>query len=264
MLAFLKRLLDRRPAMRQRLDVATVSACGLVRPDNQDHFLVDDEHAFFCVADGMGGGEGGALASDIACRCLGDAAGRSSSFLARVQRVSEAIRTANAEIRNHARQAGYRQMATTVTALTIDPTDMTSAVIASVGDSRVYRFRGGALTQLTHDHTLAGELNRRGAMRGYAAGLDARVGSLSHVLTRAVGIEEDVQPDWRSIDVQEDDWYLLCSDGVYDMVSDEALSAAFAAGGSAADMAARLEGRVVAEGATDNYTLVVVRIGGAQ
>ena len=109
---------------------------------------------------------------------------------------------------------------------------------------------------------MAGELSRRGSMKGLSEGLGLRIGKLSHVLTRAVGIESEVQPDWKKVDLREGDWILICSDGVYDMVSDEGIREAFAAGGRAEDVAARLERKTLDGGAVDNYTMVVVKVGG--
>ena len=261
MFGFLRKLgLFRR--RRRRLEVAALSAQGLVRAENQDHYLVNRGRAFFCVADGMGGGEGGAQASDIVCRCLGGAISHRVSFPERVKRAADAIRRANCEIREFARAMGYRQMATTVTLFAVDDGSASSAVIGYVGDSRVYRFRGGELAQLTHDHTLAGELSRRRLKRGLSAGTGGRAGVLSHVLTRAVGIEPEVQPDWRRVDLLEDDWYLLCSDGIYDMVPEDELRKAFAAGGTSSELISRIEEMTIAGGAVDNYTMIAVKVGG--
>lgn len=263
MIAFLKRLGWLRPR-RRRLEFAALSEKGLVRTENQDHYLAKPSRAFFCVADGMGGGEGGAEASAIVCRCLDEAVARRSSFSERIRRSAEAILCANDRIRQFARAAGYRQMATTVVLFAVDDGEHASAVIGSVGDSRVYRFRDGALAPLTHDHTMAGELSRRGAMRGLVPGLGGSIGALSHILTRAVGIEPTVQPDWRRVDLREGDWYLICSDGVYDMVSEKGLRKAFAAGGSPAEVVSRIEGKILEGGAGDNYTMIAIRVGGMQ
>lgn len=243
------------------LEFAAVSERGLVRPDNQDHFTVHQESGVFCVADGMGGGEGGAKASEIACASISRAASDRGDFPERIKRIAAAVREANGEIRKYAKKAGFRQMATTVTFLAVERRTGVG-VIGYVGDSRIYRFRDGELTQLTHDHTLAGELSRRAATRALANQLDGRAGALSHVLTRAVGIEPDVQTEWRKIDLRAGDMYLICSDGVYDMVAAGGLREAFAAGGTPQEVADRLAGRVVDGGAEDNYTAIVLRIGG--
>ena len=243
------------------LECAAVSERGLVRRDNQDHFTVHPESGVFCVADGMGGGEGGAKASEIACDKMSEAAAARGDFPERIKRIAAAFRAANGEIRDFARKAGYRQMATTTTVLAVERRTGVG-VIGYVGDSRVYRFRDGELTQLTHDHTLAGELSRRTATRALASQLDGRAGALSHVLTRAVGIEPEVQTEWRKIDLHDGDMYLICSDGVYNMVNADGMRDTFAAGGTLQEIVDRLAGKIVDGGAEDNYTVVVLRTGG--
>ena len=245
------------------VEFATLSERGLVRPDNQDHFLVLCERGFFCVADGMGGGEGGAKASEIACAAMKRMVSRSKDFPGMVKAAAGAVCEANSEIREYAKKAGYRQMATTVTALMIDRERTGDGVIGYVGDSRAYRYRGGELAQLTHDHTLAGELSRsKAASRAAAAQLGARAGMLAHILTRAVGIEPDVQTEWRKIDVKSGDLYLVCTDGVYDMLAQETIREACAAGGQTDEIVRRLARLIVEAGAEDNYTIVAFRIGG--
>lgn len=260
----IKRLFGRSGGWSRKLDVASVCSRGMVRSENQDSFLVADDRALFCVADGMGGGDGGAEASAIMCRRLDRTVKARTSFPERIRQAAEAIRGANGEIRDYAHKAGYRQMATTVVILALDEAPSATAIVASVGDSRMYRFRDGNFQQMTHDHTLAGELSRRASMRSLASEFGARTGALSHVLTRAVGIEEEVQPDWRKLDVRPGDVCMICSDGVYDMVPDEGIRAAIAAGGTAAEIAARIERLVLAEGAADNFTAIVVKIGGGE
>ncbi len=249
-----------RPAL--PLSAASLSACGLVRRDNQDHLFVRRTAKAYCVADGMGGGEGGAEASRIVCAELASAAVGNKDFADRVRGVAEAIHASNAKIRDYAASAGYRQMATTVVVLVVDPESCRVGVIGHVGDSRVYRLRKGSLTRLTHDHTLAGELGRSAAANAIAGDMGGRRHVIAHMLTRAVGLEKEVQPDWRKIDIKSGDWFLLCSDGVYDMVSERKIESALAAGGAPSDVVARLEAFVVAAGAEDNYSMVVIKAGG--
>ena len=258
MIEFLKGLFRRKGGI--ELEFAAISECGLVRRDNQDHFAAHPDSGVFCVADGMGGGEGGAKASEIACAKVSKAASDKTDFPERIRRIASAVRAANGEIREYAKNAGYRQMATTATILAVEKRTGVG-VIGYVGDSRVYRFRGGELTQLTHDHTLAGELSRRAATRALADQLDGRAVALSHVLTRAVGIEPDVQTEWRKIDLHDGDMYLICSDGVYDMVAAGGLRDVFAAGGTPQEIADRLAVKVVDGGAEDNYTAIVLKTG---
>ncbi len=248
------------PFCRPPVESASFSARGLVRRENQDRLMVRRARPTFCVADGMGGGEGGAEASRIVCSELSATVARHRNFGPRVRACADAVRTANARIRAFAERAGYRQMATTVALLALDAEDPSIGVVGHVGDSRVYRFRDGGLTCLTHDHTMAGELSRTAVTRAMADEIGCRRHPLAHVLTRAVGVGREVHPEWRKIDVRPGDRYLVCSDGVYDMVPDDALRAAFAAGGAPREVVRRVSREVVAAGAHDNYSLVVVDI----
>jgi serine/threonine protein phosphatase PrpC len=249
-----------RPSL--HMSAASLSERGLVRRDNQDHIFVRRSARSYCVADGMGGGEGGAEASRIVCSALSSAVADNHDFAERVRGVAEAIHASNTKIREFAASAGYRQMATTVTIFLVDPGNCRSGVVGHVGDSRVYRFRKGSLVRLTHDHTLAGELERSAVANALAGDLGGRRHVIAHMLTRAVGLEKEVQPDWRKIDIKSGDWFLLCSDGVYDMVPDSKLEAAIAAGGMPHEVVRRIADEVVAAGAEDNYSMVIIRAGG--
>lgn len=264
MFRFLKKILSR-PGPALSVDCASVSERGLVRADNQDSLLIRDDCRVYCVADGMGGGEGGAEASAIMCRTLDKSVVGRLDFSGRIKAMAAAVHEANAEIRAFARRAGYRQMATTVAMMSLDlDSAAPTAIIGYVGDSRVYRLRSGELARLTHDHTLAGELSRRASVRAAAGKLGADADRLSHVLTRAVGIEGDVQTEWRRVDLAPGDAYLVCSDGVYDMAGDAGIRDALASAATARDAVSALAEKTVAAGAADNYTMIVLKLGGAQ
>lgn len=254
-------LLNRR--WRPQLDVACISERGLVRRDNQDNFFVDRRRSVFAVADGMGGAQGGAKASEIACMFLASASEGARSFLDLMRRSSEAIHQANHEVRKFAAAAGYRQMGTTLAVMFVDTSGQEGAVLAHVGDSRVYRVRDGGIERLTHDHTIAGELSRRSSCSSLVEELQGRAGPLSHMLTRAVGIEDSITPDWRRIDLKPGDTYIICSDGVYDMLPDRALLAIASPSATARETTDRIGAGVLAAGAADNYTCIVIKVGEA-
>ena len=244
-----------------RTDVAFASECGLVRRENQDHVVVDQKTLVFCVADGMGGGEAGGEASASICRNVDSALHERASFADRVRLVDDAIHRADGEIRAVSAAAGYRQMGTTVAVLVSDGKRI--AAVGNVGDSRVYRLRDGKLCQLTRDHTLTAEILSHRLPQGAKPLADVRALALSHVLTRAVGVgQERLKVDWRRVDVKEGDVMLLCSDGVHGSVLPSELAAAVAAGGGAKEILGRICSLVVAAGAHDNYSAVVVKIGG--
>ena len=246
-----------------KVDVASVSERGLVRRDNQDHFFIADNGELYCVADGMGGGEGGAIASDIVCRHMERAVAASHSFPELMKRSSEHITLANSEILDYAAERHWRQMGTTLAALFLDEHG-TTGVVCHVGDSRVYRIRAGEIELLTHDHTLAGEIGRRSSNKRLSEEMSRRMGSLSHVLTRAVGIEPHVTPDWRKIDIHRGDTYMICSDGVHDMVDGNFILGALCAHQKAQEAADALSKKIVEEGACDNFTFIILKIEGAQ
>ena len=246
---------------RFRTDVAFASECGLVRRENQDNVVVDPKTLVFCVADGMGGGEAGGEASASICRNVDSALHERASFADRVRLVDDAIHRADGEIRAVSATAGYRQMGSTVAVLVSDGKRI--AAVGNVGDSRVYRLRDGKLCQLTKDHTLMAEILSHRLPQGAKPLADVRALALSHVLTRAVGVgQERLKVDWRRVDVKEGDVMLLCSDGVHGSVLPSELAAAVAAGGGAKEILGRICSLVVAAGAHDNYSAVVVKIGG--
>jgi len=244
------------------VEIASFSECGPVRPENQDHILVNRRGLVFCVADGMGGGEGGAIASDIVCRGICAAAKRRTDFPERVRRVDEALRDADSEVRAYAAKAGFRHMGCTATILVVDAEEGRSAAVGNIGDSRVYRFRAGDLRQLTEDHTVAREMLRRNVSRSLQYFPSPRTAMLSHVLTRAVGVGEESKLDWRNVDTLEGDVFLLCSDGVHGAIEPADLKDAFTKGGGAGEIAERIRLRVLASGARDNLSAIVVKIGG--
>ena len=246
---------------RFKVDVAFTSERGFVRKENQDHVIVDQKALVFCVADGMGGGEAGGEASDIVCRNVDSVLHDYAGFADRVRLVDEAIRRADGDIRSVAASAGYRQMGSTVAVLVSDGRRI--AAIGNVGDSRVYRLRAGRLQQITRDHTLAEELAQHSSRARPVA--DVHALSLSHVLTRAVGVgQEPLKVDWHKVDVVEGDVLLLCSDGVHGFVPHPVLLGAVQAGGSAREIVDRIATLVVESGARDNYSAIVVKIGGAK
>ena len=220
------------------VESSTVSETGLVRSENQDHVFVDESRYVFCVADGVGGGSEGARASEMVCRnvkmFLNDSA---SGFASRVAAVDRAVAEANSAIYSMARERGYKSMGSTVAVLVLDPANTRHVAVCHVGDSRVYRIRGGMPTLLTRDHRVAG----------------------SHGITRAVGVAPTVDPEWVEIESTNPSRFVLCTDGVHDVVTDPRL-AAFSAAGSVQSAASRLSAEVLRQGAPDNFSFIIVSV----
>lgn len=203
-----------------RITAVSESAVGLVRENNEDHLLVDGQHLVYCVADGMGGGADGEKASEIVCAEIEMLVRyQPADFASRMEASCAAVVCSNEAIFDYSQAMGFEQMGTTLSLLVFDPEDSSHAALCHVGDSRIYRFRKGKVSQLTRDHSVGAELGRR--LGG--ADLANRANPLAHVLTRAIGTGKTVCPDWKKITVEPGDRYLLCTDGVHDVVSDERL-----------------------------------------
>ena len=217
----------------------TVSETGLVRSDNQDHVFVDDAHGVYCVADGMGGGAEGSLASEIVCRdikMLVGAVGR--DFKSLVAGVQKAVEEANNVIYSYAQENGLGVMGSTVAILVLDPANPRHVAVCTVGDTRVYRVSKGMPELLTRDH---------------------RVGKGNNMLTRAVGVSENVSTEWIEMNSTSASRFVLCTDGVHDVVSASRL-AVFVSAGPLQSAADRLSADIVKHGAPDNYSFVLVSV----
>ena len=247
---------------RIHVDISHFSECGPVRRENQDNVFVNRRGLVFCVADGMGGGEGGAIASGMICRQLGASLAKRTDFPERVRLVDDAVRRADAEVREFAAKAGFKQMGSTATVLVVDAEDGRSAVVGNIGDSRVYCLSAGEFRQLTNDHTMEREIFRHHSSRPGGQMAETRASMLSHVLTRAVGVGQNTRLDWKKVDMHSGDVFLLCSDGVHGMVPPALLKGALSEGGRAKDIAERICALVESAGASDNFSGIVVKIGG--
>ncbi|HLG57097.1 MAG TPA: protein phosphatase 2C domain-containing protein [Vicinamibacterales bacterium] len=221
------------------------------RTTNEDALLVDQDRGLFVVADGMGGHNAGEVASGLAVKAIGeflsDGAAPSLNLL------DEALRLANDHILAVAGQEpDYAGMGTTVVAVLL--TDR-QAIYANVGDSRMYLWRGGHLTQLTRDDSWVSA-----ALEGVVE--DAREleqHPMRHVLTKVVGLRPELQPSVAEVGFGVGDVLLLCSDGVHGSVPDAALAALLGGGNTVDQIADSVVRDAIARGATDNVTAIVVR-----
>ena len=205
-----------------QLEIHGATDEGLVREHNEDYISWDVETGLVMLADGMGGHNAGEVASELAVKSIHDALEdvlspevKNACDMNFSEAVSEAVIYANDEINKHAKtHPECTGMGTTIVlALFHDQ----SVICASVGDSRIYRFRQGELSQVTTDHSLVQEM----IDNGYMSEEEALNSTNRNLITRALGIAEDVDVDVEQHEVQKDDIYLLCSDGLSDMITDE-------------------------------------------
>jgi protein phosphatase len=186
------------------------SDTGRRRRRNEDNYVVAPP--LFAVADGMGGAQAGEVASRLAASAL---EGEDSDGLRGLERIDALIQEANRRIYDRAStDPAASGMGTTMTVALVE--EMTVA-IGHVGDSRAYLVRDEQMEQLTDDHSLVNELLKSGRLSEE----EAHVHPQRSVITRAVGTDPDVDVDGFTIEAEEGDVFLLCSDGLTDMVSDE-------------------------------------------
>ena len=208
-------------AMKLDWVAAGVTDVGRVRRNDEDAFLVDTDRGLFAVADGVGGSHAGEVASRLAVDTAAEvlASAVLDGVPADVPRlIARMFAKANAAIvERAASETALAQMATTLVLLYLDRATG-GAWIAHCGDSRVYRWRGGALERLTRDHSFAEALAQAGG-----GGVSVRAQSpFGHVLTRCLG-RQDASPDIRDIDAVPGDRFLLCCDGLTDMIPENDL-----------------------------------------
>ena len=189
---------------------AVASDTGRRRRHNEDDFVVSPP--LFAVADGMGGAQAGEVASGLAAGAL---KGGDSNGIDGPARVDALIQEANRRIYDRASSDPTASgMGTTMTVALVD--GMTVAM-GHVGDSRAYLVRGDTMEQLTDDHSLVNELMKSGKL----SEKEAQMHPQRSVITRAVGTDPDVDIDAFAIEAEEGDVFLICSDGLTDMVPDE-------------------------------------------
>jgi protein phosphatase len=253
--------------LKGKLGCVGVSDAGRVREHNEDTIGTDPDIGLVVLADGMGGYKAGEVASGIAVRTVlslvKDAVERedlgrrdTDSGLSRPGiLLRDAIHRANKIIHQTARtQSHCEGMGTTVVAGLFFDDKLT---IAHVGDSRLYRLRGEELKQVTQDHSLMNEL----VSRGFYTPQEAQRASAKNYVTRALGVEPTVEVDVMEVPVQKDDLYLLCSDGLSDMVEHEDIQLTMSTFGANLQTLARqlvLLGND--NGGRDNISVVLVRV----
>lgn len=226
------------------------SDIGLARQTNEDSYICD--HPIYIVADGMGGHVAGEVASKMVTVAVKEAVQAKSAALPRSEDVlTEAILEANALVLQKAKQqAEYAGMGTTISMFCVDRRE---CLWAHVGDSRIYLLRQRRMTQITRDHSLVWDLVEKGAI--------TKEESLTHprrnLLTRAVGVDEDLQIDTGRLALRPGDRVLLCTDGLTNMVGDEEIQEIISSADIAQSVNALID-RANQNGGIDNITALLI------
>ncbi len=249
--------------LEESLEVAARTDAGMVRSHNEDSISVDAACGLMVLADGMGGYNAGEVASGIAVSVmmaemtplLKGETGQLSDGAQAVSLLADSVQKANAAIYQAARgDEQYAGMGTTVvSALFFD----NRVAVAHVGDSRLYRLRGGMLEAITRDHSLLQEQIDCGMISAE----DARHSQNRNLVTRAVGIDAELEAEIHLHDVLVGDIYLLCSDGLNDMLEDDDIQLILHAMQGNLDLAAeQLIQSANDSGGKDNVSVILVKV----
>lgn len=251
-----------------RAVAAGITDVGLQRDHNEDSFAILKEHELFIVADGMGGHRAGDVASRLATDAIVDFFRATATddftwpfhFDARISeeenRLLTGIRIANRQIiERSSRSREYHGMGTTVVGALFSPRKK-KMYIGHVGDSRAYRVRGGKIQQMTRDHSLVNDYLL--AMPELTE--EQRSELPKNVITRALGMQEQVSVDLQSDDAAAGDCYVLCSDGLSGMIDDSEILEVVSKTPDLEEACRKLIQLANEHGGEDNITALVVRI----
>jgi PPM family protein phosphatase len=254
--------------VRLRALAAGISDVGLQRDHNEDSFAILNDQELYVVADGMGGHRAGDVASRLATDAIVDFFRATASedvtwpfhFDARLSeeenRLLTGIRIANRQIlERSARSRECHGMGTTVVGALFSPTKK-KMYIGHVGDSRAYQVRRGNITQLTRDHSLVNDY-----LLAMPELTEEQKNELpKNVITRALGMQDQVTVDLQSVDAELGDLYVLCSDGLSGMIGDQEILDVTGATDDLHEACRRLVALANEHGGEDNITAVIVRI----
>jgi serine/threonine protein phosphatase PrpC len=235
------------------LQWAGATNVGAVRTNNEDRYLARDDAGLWIVADGMGGHRGGEIASQIACD---EIARRFESPTTRG--LIDAIEAANAAVYQVGEEdPDLAGMGTTVVALAVvDEGGQEELAVANVGDSRIYRLTGGELEQLTEDHSLVADMVREGSLSAEEAASHPQ----RNILTRVLGVYEDVSIDVVTVTPRHGDRFLLCSDGLFNEIPEDRIASVLRRLSDPGEAADELVRGAVEAGGRDNVTVVLVDV----
>jgi protein phosphatase len=244
--------------MSYKVSIFAVSDVGLVRYNNEDSWKHLPEDQFYVLADGMGGHQAGEIASRMAvdglCALFQENHVKDVQEIANTKNLLyQIIQDVNACVHRKGQEgAGLKGMGTTLCCIYLHPDGL---VYAHVGDSRIYRLRGQLLEQLTHDHSLLQELIDLGELSKQ----QAEEFHYKNVITKAIGTQFFVDPVVKSSNLLAGDTFLMCSDGLTDLVSKDEIQKILLQY-SDEEAAAQLVSLAKSRGGYDNITVLIIKV----
>jgi len=242
------------------------SDLGLKRANNEDSFAVENDLGLYLVADGMGGAASGELASRLVAETVVEYIRRyldkpledkerydhfDGQLSARANTLLQAVHLANGLVYEAShRNDEHKGMGSTLSAVLQDNDQV---LVLNVGDSRVFRLRDGLMERLTVDHRLAEDPKMKGVINPEATIMD----SMGNTLTRAMGVRPEVDPDLHRLELLDGDLFLICSDGLSDMVQEEMIASVLQMERNLEQKAKDLIELALAGGGRDNVTVVI-------
>lgn len=241
------------------MQVGFKSDKGLRRSNNEDACFVLLPDKVYVVADGVGGGNAGEIASrtavnEIANYVVDHPISSLNNKYAVVNYLQDCIDKANEKIFDMAHT--YQENSGMATTVSLVHVREGKAFIANVGDSRVYLYRGGQLAQLTEDHTYVNTLVKAGILTAQQAAVDER----KNVIVKALGAEKTVEPDFFQVEILKDDIFIICTDGLYDEVDKGEIIAVLRSIWSMSDVCTELVSRANKNGGHDNITIICLKV----
>lgn len=248
-------------ALTLALDFAAATDIGCKRSNNEDSYGYDADEHLYVVCDGMGGNAAGEVASGMAVRTLIESFsyfGRNEDSTSPMAMIENRLMASIFEANRVVREAGIENpelhaMGTTLVCVCLDGN---RAVVGNVGDSRAYLLRNGTCQQITMDHSLLDEEVRNGNMTPEMAAAS----NLQSVITRAVGVADQVEPDLFAATLQPNDFILLASDGLTRYVRPEEIAAAASTGTELAAICNALIDHAKERGGADNITCILLHV----
>jgi len=240
--------------LRFRLDIAGRTDTGRVRSHNEDSLAWDEAHGLAVLADGMGGYSAGEVASQMATTQLLTALSGTDSDQVNADMLIAVTSQVNSAIYQSAQETpGCEKMGTTMVALCLTENGV---LIGHIGDSRAYRLRGSTFSQLTEDHSLLRQMLDDGTINE----AEAHNSRYRNVVTRALGVWPECEAQLTEVSTMAGDIYLLCSDGLSNMVGDEEIAATISSMNDCEAMIQSLVDKANQAGGEDNISVIVARV----